>query len=1303
MKLEFEVRQQTTKLLGNNVLIADSRNYVYAHFNFTEDWDELVKTVFFKQGDSTFITLVLDQNDCCLVPKELLAADGEFTIHLVGSDNNVIITTNSLKLFVKGNDIITGDNTGTPTVDFLTESVTTVKIYRDEAETFASAAEESKDAAALSETNAETSAESAASSAESAASSATSAAASASAAAESVRTIAATESQAKSYAEEAKRQANNAASSATAAAASETNAGLSEDNAQASATAAASSERNAATSASAAAASAATAESAGQGLTELRNMAVAAVENAKGYANSAASSASAAASSESKAHSDKIAAETAAQNASASEANAALSEANAEEYADNASKSATAAETAKTSAAASAKTATDSKDIAVEAKTAAASSALNASASESAAASSAAQAKASETNVANSAANAANSATAAAGSEAKVNADRVAAEKAAAAAKTSETNAKASETKAAASETAASASASAANEAQASAETSASSASSSSQAASTSATAAAASASAAETSETNAAASASDAGESATAAVSAANAAETSKTSASDSASNAQASATSAASSASAAASSATDASTSAAAAAESRVDAALSENNANTYKNNAQQSATAASNSATQATTEANRAEAAADRAEDAATQATTGGVRTVNGISPDLTGNVTIPVYSHPESGVTAGTYRSVTVNAEGHVTAGSNPTTLAGYGITDAKIAGGTITLGSNTITPLTAASSLNANKITGTIDIANLPHGALERCKVVADDTARFALTTADVQAGDTVKVTASGKMYFVVDDSKLSTEAGYEVYTAGTASSVPWSGVTNKPSTFTPAAHNQASNTITAMTGYAKASTAGAISATDSLNTAVGKLEKGLDGKQAAGNYAAADHTHNEMTAATSTTEGTAGFVPAPAAGKQSSYLKGNGTWAVPDNNKVTQTVTTTDAEYPLIATATANQTATSTNSARFAAGVTLNPSTKTLTAENFRGDLIGTADEATKAYQDGSGNTFETTYAKKGEIPVSLPADGGDADTVNGFTVGCNVPANAKFTDTVYTHPSYTAKSAGLYKVTVNNTGHVSATTAVTKADITGLGIPAQDTVYTLPAATATTLGGVKTGSNITNSSGTISLTKANVTSALGYTPSATDTTYSVMQGATTNADGKAGLVPAPASDKVVSFLRGDGNWAIPANTTYSAGTGISLSGTTFSNSGVRSVAAGSYEDTINVNTNGTSTTITINNVANAATANKLGTVTVGASAKPIFLNGGTPTACSSTVGNASTPVYMNAGTFTAVTSVAVNKGGTGATTAAQALQNLGITTSTTDLTAGTSALATGAIYIVYE
>lgn len=38
----------------------------------------------------------------------------------------------------------------------------------------------------------------------------------------------------------------------------------------------------------------------------------------------------------------------------------------------------------------------------------------------------------------------------------------------------------------------------------------------------------------------------------------------------------------------------------------------------------------------------------------------------------------------------------------------------------------------------------------------------------------------------------------------------------------------------------------------------------------------------------------------------------------------------------------------------------------------------------------------------------------------KDSIPTKLPADGGNADTVNGHTVESDVPANAKFTDTVY-------------------------------------------------------------------------------------------------------------------------------------------------------------------------------------------------------------------------------------------------------------------------------------------
>ena len=97
-----------------------------------------------------------------------------------------------------------------------------------------------------------------------------------------------------------------------------------------------------------------------------------------------------------------------------------------------------------------------------------------------------------------------------------------------------------------------------------------------------------------------------------------------------------------------------------------------------------------------------------------------------TLNAISPiaiDNSAAITTSgtrTISHASSGVSAGTYKSVTVNSTGHVTGGTNPTTLSGYGIKDAKIANGVITLGSNTITPLTEHQDITGkqDKITST---------------------------------------------------------------------------------------------------------------------------------------------------------------------------------------------------------------------------------------------------------------------------------------------------------------------------------------------------------------------------------------------------------------------------------------------------------------------------------------------------------------------------------------------------------------------------------------------------------
>ena len=150
------------------------------------------------------------------------------------------------------------------------------------------------------------------------------------------------------------------------------------------------------------------------------------------------------------------------------------------------------------------------------------------------------------------------------------------------------------------------------------------------------------------------------------------------------------------------------------------------------------------------------------------------------------------------------------------------------------------------------------------------------------------------------------------------------------------------------------------------------------------------------------------------------------------------------------------------------------------------------------------------------------------------------------------YTIAKSVPSNAVFTDTnTWTAlkgsttssagtagyaPAPAAGAAtrylrcdGTWTVPPDtNTTYSAATTSaaglMSAADKTKLnGIATGANAYTLPTATSSVLGGVKIGSNISVSSGTISLTKANVTSALGYTPPTTNTTYSV---ATTSANG---------------------------------------------------------------------------------------------------------------------------------------------------------------------------------
>lgn len=113
---------------------------------------------------------------------------------------------------------------------------------------------------------------------------------------------------------------------------------------------------------------------------------------------------------------------------------------------------------------------------------------------------------------------------------------------------------------------------------------------------------------------------------------------------------------------------------------------------------------------------------------------------------------------------------------------------------------------------------------------------------------------------------------------------------------------------------------------------------------------------------------------------------------------------------------------------------------------------------KHIPAGGAAGKILGWASDGTAQWVDDKNTTYnDVTQSAHGLMTAA------DKTKLDGIAAGANK----------YIHPSYTAAAAGLYKVTVDASGHVSATTAVAKSDITALGIPSTNTTYSAATQSA--------------------------------------------------------------------------------------------------------------------------------------------------------------------------------------------------------------------------------------
>ena len=157
---------------------------------------------------------------------------------------------------------------------------------------------------------------------------------------------------------------------------------------------------------------------------------------------------------------------------------------------------------------------------------------------------------------------------------------------------------------------------------------------------------------------------------------------------------------------------------------------------------------------------------------------------------------------------------------------------------------------------------------------------------------------FAGLPAGAQVGDVWNVTDKGGMNYAWTGTAWD-ELGGEV-------ELSWDAITGKPSSYAPASHTHTKSQITDFPASLKNPSALSIQLNGGAATSYdGSEAKSINVTASSVGAAAASHTHPAMGAASSSAAGSAGLVPAPAAGAANRYLRSDGTWAVPPDTNTT--------------------------------------------------------------------------------------------------------------------------------------------------------------------------------------------------------------------------------------------------------------------------------------------------------------------------------------------------------------------------------------------------------------